>query len=238
MPEISERWNYVKGGGLNYPVEHGQVWGVGMHKVACDDMNKRRAWLMSAVGSVPCTVFVDPPWNMGNVNSFRTKAGLEHEGGGQPAFRSFLAGLCATLKALEPRVAAIEMGVDATPDLRRTLRDYGAVVLGDWPMTYYRRHPCRLVLASWNLPLAGREEPTAIQWPSEVPDDEDAPKILLDQVPEGVVVDPCAGRGLIAVTAASLGKRFVGCELSPRRTSVTLTKLAKATGQTPRLITE
>jgi len=56
-----------------FPIQPGQVWGVGDSRVSVHNLfNPLPGFMLRA----DC-LFMDPPWNLGNLNSFYTKAGRD-----------------------------------------------------------------------------------------------------------------------------------------------------------------
>lgn len=214
-------WLYG-GAHKQFPVAEGDVWQIGQHLLGCGDICKGDGLKMLALskrtfGELPAMTYVDPPWNLGNINSFRTKAGVA---GRETDFGAFLNSLIGTLRPL-PGEAYIEMGKQNCKMLCELIKDSGGEVYETWDITYYRKNPCKLIRAKWN----GLQGPFDGRFGSM--DDEDTPALAI-ALSSGIaqtVFDPCAGRGLTAVTAHNLGRRFVGLELSPYRLAEAIAKL-------------
>jgi hypothetical protein len=211
----------------DYPVETGDVWTLHSREhatpiaaLACCDLNQPAALdrALNLIGEEPAAGFVDPPWNGGNARSFRTKAGLATEG---PI--DFPALINVVLRRL-PNECAIEMGIAATPAVINQAESLGFTHVNTYETTYYRKNPCRLIV------FGHRIIPDAFG-----ADDAHLPGLVTRAlVPQnGVLIDPMFGRGLAAVSAVGIGRRFVGSELNPRRVAITLQKLARLTGLTP-----
>jgi hypothetical protein len=227
MSVVPERWLYRRDGGDRWPVQPGEVWGVGRHRMVCGDLAGVAGERLLALVERPCRVYVDPPWNLGNINSFRTKAGVPHT---REPFVVFLEAFARYLARIEPVIAFVEMGRQNQPQLHRYLQDAGLSVIDCWQTTYYHRHPATLTACS---PL-----PAIVPALADLTgmDDDDTPLECLSMMEGGMVVDPCAGRGLTAVVADGLGLPFLGLELSPARTSATLTRLSRLTSFEPERI--
>jgi hypothetical protein len=213
----SNRWTYVKDGGLNYPVAPGDVWRAGDHILACGDLEagQGRA-LLKLAGREPDLIYTDPPWGAGNAASFRTKAGVPR----RVDFPAFLTHLVQLTSAAR-RDVFMEMGFAQVHLLSAIIVRLGGQLVREWTVTYYRRHPSKLVHFRW---YGEGDDPPDLNGM----DDDDTPRAALQAClrPGDLVMDPCTGRGLTAATVAALGARFIGLELSPHRLSCTLTKLA------------
>jgi len=213
-------WHYASTGGLNYPVQPGEVWRADHHMIACGDLERGDGLrLLQRFGRAPDLIYSDPPWNNGNCAAFRTKAGTPRK----VDFNDFLTALLTVTRQAR-RDVFLEMGVVNTPVLIHLAKLHGGELIEQWPITYYRRHPCSLIQfrwfgrGTWVRGLAGM-------------DDEDTPVAVLQACMQAgdVIMDPCTGRGLTAATVASAGagdRTFIGLELSPWRMSCTLTRLA------------
>lgn len=221
-------WLYGDAGD-RIPVAGGELWAVGDHRVLCGDLEEGAATLALAVaGQPPTLAYTDPPWNAGNARAFRTKAAVD---GPQGRPVDFVALLDRVLQAARSSGELwCEMGAGTVDVLRQRAQAAGAEVLGGWPITYYRRQPCRLLRISWP------PHPPPLSASPAGLDDAHTPAWVIHRrtKPGQLVLDPCCGRGLTGVAAARLGRRFLGIELAPRRAAVTLDRLARTTGQAPR----
>jgi hypothetical protein len=213
---------YKKDGGENYPVQPGEVWHVGAHQIRCGDLtnHKDHVWLQ---GFVPDLVYCDPPWGQALATGFRTKAGLTDFVSYQSLYKTVF-----RLVALHyPDVPAyFEQGRKWTAEMQEIAAAEGLELTQDWDITYDGKSPATLTMFN----AAGRSHSNLRGY-----DDMQTPGMaIVDHTRQGdLVLDPMTGRGLTAWSAADLGRRFVGLELSPHRVSVTLTKLHKLTGLEP-----
>jgi len=201
-----------------FPIEPGDVWGlpdgslVAVHNL----FEPLPAWMRADL------VFVDPPWNLGNLNSFYTKAGRRDY---LRDFGQFADVLFQRISEIGPQVAYIEIGNQAVADWRRRLEVLFPCVQ-HWPVTYYRRHPTNLLRGSQRGPT--REDYTGM--------DESACIKHLAQVERYTcIADPCMGRGLVGEAAFLAGRRFVGTELNKRRLACLLDRLAARGARVQRL---
>lgn len=194
-----------------YPIRLGEVWGLANgSRVAVHNLFDPLPAFLAAAD----LVFVDPPWNLGNLNTFYTKAGRDDY---KDSFAEFADALFVRLAELAPHTCYIEIGRQAVDDFARRL---GALypALQRWPVTYYRKHPTWIIRgggAPTTQDLTGIDEARCIE-------------IVARQESYATIGDPCMGRGLVGMAAYKAGKPFVGSELNPRRLACLLDKLAKA----------
>ena len=69
-------------------------------------------------------IFVDPPWNLGNLNTFYTKAEMEER---VDSFEKFYLRLFECIKTISPGVCYVEVGKEYLPDFileRRKIYKY------------------------------------------------------------------------------------------------------------------
>lgn len=200
-----------------FPVELGQSWQAGPHLLCCWDVE---------AGAPPIPVegaaatLTDPPWGSGPARAFRTKAGLES----RPVdFEALMRRFLELCRRASPRLA-MEMGNAFSVVVASWATEYGFHLAQSFAITYYRKNPCSLLVFDATLPQL-----------VEGTDDEEWPYVAVRALtePGETVFDPCFGRGLMAEAAASLGRRFVGLELSPSRMAITLTRLEAVAGATP-----
>lgn len=226
-------WTYGDEG-ERYPVQVGEVWQVGDHLfvcsdlMACDDFDR----LVPAHVSGPMRglLYCDPPWGQSLVNSFRTKAGL-----GRAEYR---------WEDLYRRIAAIghdrvlPVWVEGSVITSRDGRKIPATLENSSPragrptysgyveVVYYGKHPSGLYYSG----------PTPVD--SELiaelrgRDDDDTPGIVMRHHPAttGVVLDPCAGRGVTSRQAQEQGWLSINNELSPHRVSAALSRMVDMLG--------
>lgn len=209
-------WTYAPKG-TAYPVQRGDTWMVGPHVFHCSDLMADRTFdRLLATLPAPTLLYADPPWNQSNINSFRTKAGLERaDHQWDDLYR----------RIIEVAPAGIPLyleGGNRQADHVQSLLPGPYLHL--WPITYYRRHACALHHSS---PIH-QDHPDLSRL-----DDDDTPGAAMRHWPAGIVVDPTAGRGLISRQAWVNGWVSYNNELNPYRMSVALHDLAALTGLTP-----
>ncbi len=200
-----------------YPIEPGEVWGLpDGSKVAVHNLfDPLPLWMCADL------LFVDPPWNQGNLSSFYTKAGRKD----YPSFVHFTDILFKRIIEIAPRAAYIEVGNQAV-DAWETRLGQQFRYIQRWPVVYYRKHPTNLLRGSNDGEIdhsyAGLDEADCIKW-------------LAIWEEYECLADPCMGRGLVGLAAYHAGKRFVGTELNKRRLAVLLDKLAQRGAEVGRL---
>lgn len=214
------RWQYGDAGD-RYPLEPGAVYSVGDRVIlGCGDLEQGAGErLLEASGWTPTLVVTDPPWNTGNVNSFRTKAGLAD----RTQFGVFIRRLIRLIATVDE--VWMEMGKQSQALVTELLLAQGYTVTS-YPSTYYDRHPCLFLHAI-------RPFRPVVRFDHGIPELDETPLTgwIMDHIcdpQEQTVFDPCTGRGLMALEAARVGARFLGLELNPRRLAVTVDRLVQA----------
>ena len=207
-----------------FDVGMGQVWSLpGYATLACGDLLEYSIEdvieLLRIEGR--CTMYVDPPWNQGNMTTFYGKADLIRT-------RSF-EDLCTHIWALAEACcdeAWIEMGNQHVDYLINEVIGERGRGVQKYDVTYYRKHPSCLVYAGLTRVSPRDDTFTGM-------DDEQTPYKALLQSKAGLVLDPCMGRGLTGVSAVKAGLPFAGMELNPVRFGITLERLVHLTGVAP-----
>ncbi len=204
----STRWTYGDSW-ERYPIEPGEVWLAGGGRVAVHNLfDPLPAWVRADL------LFVDPPWDLGNINSFYTKAGRSDY---LSRFDVFLDALFARIGEAGPRVCYIEMGRRNADEVRRRLAAVWPVVQR-WDVAYYRKHPCVL--------LRGGHTPTADDY-TGIDEAKCIELVAQRELPGATMGDLCMGRGLVGLAAHAAGRPFVGTELNRRRLACLLDRLAR-----------
>jgi hypothetical protein len=157
------------------------------------------------------TLFIDPPWNAGNVRSFYTKADIE---AGPFDFLAFTETLWRRIDEINPKTLLIEMGKE---HLWRYLEKAGSrfKYVTFYNSTYYnkRDNKCYVVHAT-NDGSARRHKEL------EDMDEEQIIKWVCANHRYDCIGDLCMGRGLVGRHAYMHGHRFVGTELNRKRLAV------------------
>lgn len=155
-------------------------------------------------------LFIDPPWNIGNLHGYYTKAELTWK---FDTHDEFMCVLARRVDEIRPKTFYLEMGrqhVDRSIDIIQETCRFKHVQ--KWLVTYYRKKPCWIVRfgkEKTSLDFAGMDEADCIE------------KIALLE-DYSVIGDLCIGKGLAAKAAVKAGKPFVGTELNPKRLAVLL----------------
>lgn len=219
--------------GSRYPVQPGQVWGVGPHLVACGDLEAGDGgrFLVAGLqltGKRPKLIYVDPPWSAAFVTRFRKGAGVaqlpEHTVASVVRHIASLAAFldCPLYFEMGVSFPALEV-IDWVDD---HLGVSGCVY---WPITYAGGKPATLfrfnsvALHPQFAGLDGRETPSLA--------------LRYDTLPGDIVFDPCLGLGCTARAAVHTQRVCWGLELHPARCSSSLADLASLYEEDPQLIT-
>jgi len=214
------KWTYGEEG-ERYPVQVGQVWRVGKHTFVCSDLMESDTYERFASGGPkPTLLYCDPPWNQGNVNSFRTKAGLKH------VEYSYL--------DLYRRIAEVgaRWGIPMYIEAGNREQKKVAEVLpnrhrASFDIFYDRKNPCTLLYAGPMPTPVKRSVITGM-------DDAHTPaEVMRAHGPTGLVTDVCGGIGYTATNAEEVGWSSLLNELHPNRVSVALDRVHKMTGEKP-----
>lgn len=192
-----------------FPIKEGEVWGTELGLVAVHNLFNPLPEFMCEAD----LLFIDPPWNLGNLNTFYTKAGRTDY---RDSFAEFTDAVFARISEINPRTCYIEMGKQNVNVYENRLREMFPVVQR-WQVTYYRRSPCFI--------LRGSDSHTRRDYTGM--DETDVIREMADTEDYQVAGDFVMGRGLVGLAAHDSGNRFVGTELNPRRLACLLDGLAK-----------
>lgn len=161
-------------------------------------------------------VFVDPPWNLGNLNTFYTKAELDER---HDSFKAFYERLFYCIgNFIYPRTCYVEVGKQHLADFIMEMRRiYKHVTF--YNSTYYhnKKNLCYVVRGSHKrktLPLDYMDEEDIISW-------------ICANEDYDCIGDPCMGLGLVGRYAYENNRRFVGTELNHKRLSVLVEELSE-----------
>lgn len=206
---------YTYGGSWErYPIEPGQIWRAGTGTVA---VNNLFAGMPEFMLKADC-IFVDPPWNLGNVNTFYNKA---EQSDRVSSFELFTNALFAAVRQIDPDTIYIEMGDQNIKVYEAHLRELFPFQQ-TWAVKYYNKHPCNIVRAS-------KKGLTGIDYTGL-----DELKVIADLAKREsyqTIGDICMGRGALGREAFAAGRPFVGTELNKRRLAVMIDKIAQKGGQ-------
>lgn len=157
------------------------------------------------------TLFIDPPWNKGNINSFYTKADKEAP---DYDFLWFSSRLFGCIDEIAPRFLFIEMGAQFLQHYLIECRKRYSYV-SYYSSRYYNRRDnvCYVIHATDDHSrsrydvLEGMNEEQIIKW-------------ICSNHSYECIGDLCMGLGLVGKYAFLNEKRFVGTELNQKRLAV------------------
>lgn len=206
------KWTY-DGSIFKYPMKKGELWICGDSKVM---INSLYDGLPEFMKEADC-IFVDPPWNLGNENSFRTKADIEEK---SKDFSLFLDKLFEGINEINPHTLYVEFSVKDIGEIERRIGNrYKFIDIYD--VTYYKKHPCKILRASDHMPkmnFIGIDELDVIA-------------LICKNEEFNCIGDICMGRGNVGIQAFKNGRKFVGTELNPKRLAVMVNKIAEMGGE-------
>jgi hypothetical protein len=163
-------------------------------------------------------LFVDPPWNLGNLNTFYTKANRTDY---QDNFEKFFCRLFECIREINPHTCYVEVGKEYLPNfIMETRKLYKYVTF--YNSTYYHNKDkvCYVVRGSQKFKkpkLDGMDEEDIIKW-------------ICANEGYNCIGDLCMGCGLVGLNAYLNGKKFVGTELNHKRLSVLLREIIDTGG--------
>lgn len=213
----SPKWTYGNSW-ERFPIETGEIWEAGTGLVTVHNIFDPLPGFMFSCD----TLFIDPPWNLGNLNSFYTKAGrTDHV----KDFEKFYRRLFLCITEIRPKTVYIEIG-NQNVDVFKGILMGMYLFIERWNVAYYKKHPCFILrggMQQYNgKDLTGMDEADCIR---EIAAHEEY----------SVIGDLCMGRGLVGYHAFNAGRSFRGTELNKRRLAVLLDNIAKAGGEVHRI---
>lgn len=203
---------------LEYPIKEGQVaiFDNGSKVAVHDIFNPLPKFMYSAD-----LIFVDPPWNLGNLNAFYTKADRTDY---VDEYERFYKRLFECIAEINPRKCYVEIGKQHLADFIIEMRKlYSKVTF--FNSTYYhnKKYLCYVVFGTSEKSRLGYITAKELDYM----DEEDIIKWVCANEDYDCIADLCIGQGLVAVNAYKNGKRFVGTELNPKRVSVLIERVVK-----------
>jgi len=160
-------------------------------------------------------IFVDPPWNLGNLNTFYTKAERTDY---QTSFERFYKRLFECIEEISPKTCYVEVGKEYLSEFIREMKSLFRNVTF-YNSTYYHKES--------NLCYVIRGGHKRAKLPLDYMDEEDIIEWICEHESYSCIGDLCMGRGLVGLNAQKNGKKFVGTELNHKRLSVLLESLVK-----------
>jgi len=206
---MTNKWRYGNAWD-RFSIEPGEVWGIPENgsKVAVHDIFSPLPEFMHTAD----LLFVDPPWNQGNLTSFYTKAFRDD----YKKFGEFTAILFQRIAEIAPATCYIEIGNQFVDEWHGRLSALYPIIQR-WPVVYYRKYPTNIIrggLSPIDYDFTGMDEARAIGVIGEIES-------------YSMMGDLCMGQGLVGLSAWAAGRPFVGTELNKRRLANLLQKLAK-----------
>jgi len=195
----------------HYPCEEGQLWGV----------VEKESYVMvhNAFDPLPefmleaDMLFLDCPWDKGNLNTFYTKAGRQDK---IQNFHSFLFAMFSRVLEINPPLIYLLAGVREHENVMSMLRELYPICQW-WKIKYNGPHVCWLLRGSKIMPaeidFTNLDQRHCLQYIADIEN-------------YNVIGDICMGQGDTAMAAYTAGKRFVGTELNRRRLANLLFKLS------------
>jgi len=204
-----------------YPVQIGDLWvdkKIGSVVSVCDITRTLPEYMLAAD-----MIYCDPPWSLGNVNCFYTKADHPDR---IHYFSEFYSSFFSRVRQIHPKVCYVEIGKQNRDEF---LFQMQAIFpdIREWKITYYKKNPCFLI-------RGGHERWQKCDFTGM--DDINTPFAAIHEESVQVVADLCTGQGLTAVAAFRLGKSFVGTELNRRRLAVAIDRVNKLGGNYARSV--
>ena len=189
-----------------YPIEKGEIWKDKQSGsiVAVSDLTKQLPNFLLKADMIYC----DPPWSLGNVNMFNSKAGRDYINN----FKEFYDPFFDNIKLIDAKVAYIQVGNQNKGlfiDKLSSIYKYIQI----WDIVYYKKYPS-VLLRGYNIP-----EETAEFCFTGI-DDALTPSYAIENEKPSCVADLCTGRGLTALAAYKFDVKFSGIELNKRKLAV------------------
>lgn len=193
-----------------FPINQNEIWVYKKNKskLSVCDITKNIPEYMSDIEMLYC----DPPWSLGNVNMFNTKAGREKMTG----FSQFYKHLFKHIESINPIVTYLEIGKkNLQIYINELYKLYENVQY--WEITYYKTNPCYLI--------RGSDKKTNYDY--TMLDDADTPFAAIKNENLNTIGDFCTGRGITAIATHKLDKVFYGTEMNKRKLAVCIERCSK-----------
>lgn len=208
-----KKWDYGKAF-ERFPCDDGKTWASKDNSIQLAIHDLRNG--IHPLHLYSDCLFVDPPWNLGNLNSFITKADLVSY---EKQFDDFLFNLFSIIEQINPEVCYVEMGKQNLNKVKDLLaKKFKSVLV--FNSTYYhnKKNICFILRAS------NRDGEISIPDIEGIDEQDAIAKICAEEKFEQIC-DPCMGRGLVALYAAKNKRKCVGTELNHKRLSCAIEKV-------------
>ena len=198
------KWEYG-GAYKKYNLIEDEVFNINeLGKVMVHDLTKGLPEFMKDVD----VLFVDPPWNKGNLSTFYTKADKDYR---LESFEYFYTHLFSHIKEIHPKICFVEIGKQNLHTFIFEMKKiYKHVTF--YNTTYYHQKDklCYIVQGS----------DKRIKYDFDYMDEEDVIEWICCNIEYRCIGDLCMGRGLVGYNSYINNKRFVGTELNNKRLAV------------------
>ena len=160
-------------------------------------------------------IFCDPPWNLGNLNSFYTKAKRKDY---QDSFERFYLRLFECIDEIQPEILFLEIGKEYLADfIKECQKRYKYVTFYNSMYYNQKKNKCYIIHAT--------NEFKRKKYPLDDMDETDIIKWICANVDYDCIGDLCMGRGTVGIWSNANGKAFVGTELNENRLAVMIHKI-------------
>ncbi|MDD4804843.1 MAG: hypothetical protein PHN69_06790 [Candidatus Pacebacteria bacterium] len=161
-------------------------------------------------------IFVDPPWNLRNLNTFYTKAERTDY---QDNYTEFYKRLFECIKDIGPHTCYVEVGKQYLAEFIMEMKAIFKHVTFYNSMYYHNKNNmCYVIVGSKKRKKKA---------PLDYMDEEDIIKWICENEDYNCIGDLCMGRGLVGFHAFLNNKKFVGTELNGKRLSVLIERIYK-----------
>lgn len=181
-----------------YPLEQCELWESENAKIMCWDITNGTPNFLRVADMIYC----DPPWNIGILNTFNSKANKDYTDN----FSEFYIHLFNSIREIEAKVCYLEMGEKNMIIFKNELsKIYPCVQV--WSVAYCGNKPSYL--------LRGSSSYSEFDYTGM--DDMFTPHEAIKNENPKIVTDLCTGSGLTAISSFRNKCKFVGTELNKRK---------------------
>jgi len=159
-------------------------------------------------------LFIDPPWNLGNLNTFYTKADRTDY---QDSFEKFYKRLFECIREIDPHTCYVEIGKQHLAEFIMEMESIFRHVTF-YNSMYYRKKENMCYI------ICGSQKRKRMQF-LDYMDEEEIIKWICENENYDIIGDLCMGRGLVGWYAYKAGRKFVGTELNEKRLSVLVERI-------------